>query len=75
MLKESENFLLYKKITTKFSLLEKNYLYLGSYLISIEIVLQNKAGKGKDKGLNITPKKSSASKLNEIHRILSESEY
>jgi len=36
------NLLIYKKITNKFLLTEKNYLYLGSYLISMEVCLSNK---------------------------------
>jgi len=39
--KENENLILYKKINVDFILKDKNYLYLGSYLISVEISFES----------------------------------
>ena len=43
--KENENLLIYKKITKKYFLKEKSYLILGSYMISINICLEEKIKK------------------------------
>ena len=67
MTKENESLLLYKKITNNFSLIEKNYLCLGSYLISMEISLENKSKKEV-----VNPKIKN--KIKEIERFLSEKE-
>lgn len=69
MAKESDNLILYKKITEKFTLNEKNYLYLGSYLLSMEVTLKNKNNKEEEK--NDIPKKN---KFKQLEKMLSDKE-
>jgi len=73
MTKENESLLIYRKITDRYSLIDKSYLYLGCYLISIEVILQDKSNKEKNKKNEISLKNKN--KLKELEKLLSEKEY
>ena len=54
MTNENENLIFYKKINNEFILKDKNFLYLGSYLISMEISFEyyNDTKKKENESLN-----------------------
>ena len=70
---EKENLILYKKITAKFPLKEKNLLYLGSYLISMEICFENNPIKDNEKE-TLKSKNTFAGKIIESRTTVSEKE-
>lgn len=64
---------MYKKITAKFPLKEKNLLYLGTYLISMEICFENNPKKDNKKE-TLKSKNTFTGKIIESRTTVSEKE-
>lgn len=70
---EKEKLILYRKITVSYPLKEKNFIYLGSYLISMEISYENNCKKDNEKE-SFKSKNTFKGKIRESKTTVSEKE-